>query len=136
MRATLGGKGAGLADMTRNGFPVPPGFTLTTGTCVEYFEAGRTCPEGVDVAMVEMLARLEAVHGRKLGDPTRPLLLSVRSGAAVSMPGMMDTVLNLGLNDETVAGLEKETGNRWYVCCPFSAPISTPSLRLCKGCLA
>jgi len=114
MKELLGGKGANLAEMTRGGFPVPPGFTLTTATCEAYFEADSTCPDSVDVAMVEMLGRLEALHGRKLGDADRPLLLSVRSGAAVSMPGMMDTVLNLGLNDQTVVGLERETGNKRY----------------------
>ena len=114
MRDLLGGKGAGLAEMTRAGLPVPPGFTLTTGTCRRYFEAGRVCPDDVDDATFAGLARLEAAHGRVLGDADRPLLLSVRSGAPVSMPGMMDTVLNLGLNRETVAGLARETGDARY----------------------
>ncbi len=114
MRVLLGGKGAGLAEMTRAGLPVPPGFTLTTRTCLDYFAAGRTCPEAVDAAMQTALAQLETVHGRRLGDAERPLLLSVRSGSAVSMPGMMDTVLNLGLNHRTVRALEAETGNAWY----------------------
>ncbi|MCB9739576.1 MAG: pyruvate, phosphate dikinase [Deltaproteobacteria bacterium] len=114
MKALLGGKGAGLAEMTRAGLPVPPGFTLTTATCLDYFAAGRRCPDAVDAAMQQALSQLEAEHGRKLGDPQRPLLLSVRSGSAVSMPGMMDTVLNLGLNQATVHGLAQETGNAWY----------------------
>ena len=114
MRALLGGKGVGLAEMTSAGLPVPPGFTLTTETCLAFFKAGMKCPAEVDLEMQTNLARLEGAHGRKLGDLEAPLLLSVRSGAAVSMPGMMDTVLNLGLNDETVLVVERQTGNAWY----------------------
>jgi len=114
MRELLGGKGAGLAEMTSAGLPVPPGFTLTTKTCLSFFDNDLSCPEAVDKQMLEHLGTLERLRGRKLGDTDKPLLLSVRSGAAISMPGMMDSVLNLGLNDETVVGLHKETGNSWY----------------------
>ncbi len=113
-RAVLGGKGLGLCEMARAGLPVPPGFTLTTASSLAYFEAGRRCPDDVDAEMVESLRWLEETLGRRLGDPARPLLLSVRSGAPVSMPGMMDTVLNLGLNAETTAGLAAETGDARY----------------------
>ncbi|MCO4763789.1 MAG: pyruvate, phosphate dikinase [Myxococcales bacterium] len=114
MKASLGGKGAGLAEMTRAGLPVPPGFTLTTESCFAFFDAGQRCPDAIDTAMRTALAKLEKVHGRYLGARKRPLLLSVRSGASISMPGMMDTVLNLGLNDVTAAALEAESGNTWY----------------------
>ena len=111
MNFVLGGKGANLAEMARIGLPVPPGFTITCQTCVEYSEAGNTWPEGVldDIAAAE--ADLERRMGKRLGDPTDPLLVSVRSGAPFSMPGMMDTVLNLGLNDDSVQGLIAQTGN-------------------------
>jgi len=114
MRDLLGGKGAGLAEMTRAGLPVPPGFTLTTRTCLAFFDADSACPTDVDAQMCEHLAKLEQLRGRSLGDLDKPLLLSVRSGAAVSMPGMMDTVLNLGLNDKTVLALVRSTSNAWY----------------------
>src|SRR5215208_7256330 len=106
MRALLGGKGANVAEMTRLLGPerVPGGFTITTETCVAYMRAGRRAPDDLDEAIDEALARLEAESGRRLGDPADPLLVSVRSGARDSMPGMMDTVLNLGLNDESVRG--------------------------------
>ncbi len=99
----LGGKGAGLAEMSGLGLPVPPGFTLTTEACIEYHAAGRSLPLGLEDQFAEQLAKLEELQGRKFGDPEDPLLLSVRSGGPVSMPGMMDTVLNLGLNDDIVA---------------------------------
>lgn len=105
----LGGKGAGLAEMARIGIPVPPGFTITTEACVHYIEKGGELPQGLDGEEKQALALLEERTGTRLGDPERPLLVSVRSGAKFSMPGMMDTILNLGLNDKTVAGLERRT---------------------------
>jgi pyruvate,orthophosphate dikinase len=114
MRELLGGKGAGLAEMSRVGLPVPPGFTITTKACIEFMRAERKFPEGL---LDEVDARLRAVEekaGKRFGDPSNPLLLSVRSGAVFSMPGMMDTVLNLGLNDETLAGLIRLTGNERF----------------------
>jgi pyruvate,orthophosphate dikinase len=113
MRDLLGGKGAGVAEMTRLLGPdlVPAGFTITTEACVEYMRAGRRPPEGLAEAVDEALARLEAHAGRRLGDSQDPLLVSVRSGARDSMPGMMDTVLNLGLNDSSVEGLAARTSN-------------------------
>jgi len=113
MRELLGGKGANVAEMTRVLGPelVPAGFTITTDACVAYMRRGRSAPDGLRAAVDEALGRLEAQAGRRLGDPADPLLVSVRSGARDSMPGMMDTVLNLGLNDESVAGLAERTGN-------------------------
>ncbi|HJG31017.1 MAG TPA: pyruvate, phosphate dikinase [Collinsella ihuae] len=111
MNFVLGGKGANLAEMARIGLPVPPGFTITCQTCVEYSEAGNTWPEGVIDEIAAAEADLERRMGKRLGDPTDPLLVSVRSGAPFSMPGMMDTVLNLGLNDDSVQGLIAQTGN-------------------------
>ena len=111
MRALLGGKGAGLAEMTNADLPVPPGFTITTEACNAYFAAGKKLPPGLWDQVEKDLAVVEKATGKKFGDPKNPLLVSVRSGAAMSMPGMMDTVLNLGLNDETRAGLEKLTKN-------------------------
>jgi pyruvate, orthophosphate dikinase len=110
MKDVLGGKGAGLAEMTRAGIPVPPGFTITTETCNLYLESQKVPREAVR-QIDEHLALLERRMGKKLGDPKAPLLVSVRSGSRFSMPGMMDTVLNLGLNDETVAGLAEASGN-------------------------
>jgi len=111
MKMLLGGKGANLAEMTNIGLPVPPGLTLTTETCKEYFKAGKKFPEGMEKQLWENLKTVEEKIGKKFGDVNDPLLVSVRSGAPVSMPGMMDTILNLGLNDETVEGLIKITGN-------------------------
>ncbi len=113
LRDLLGGKGANVAEMTRILGPerVPAGFTITTEACVAYMEAGRSEPDGLDEQVVEALARLEAAAGKRLGDGEDPLLVSVRSGARESMPGMMDTVLNLGLNDRSVEGLAARTGN-------------------------
>lgn len=114
----LGGKGAGLAEMSGLGLPVPPGFTLTTEACMEYHANGRVLPEGLETQFAEQLARLEELQGRKFGDPEDPLLLSVRSGGPVSMPGMMDTVLNLGLNREIVdAQIEKGVDPRFIRDC-------------------
>ena len=107
----LGGKGAGLAEMTNIKLPVPAGFTLTTEVCAEYNKLGRKFPSGLEREVKVHLARLEKTTGRRLGDPDDPLLVSVRSGAAVSMPGMMETILNLGLNDRSVEGLARKTGN-------------------------
>jgi pyruvate,orthophosphate dikinase len=110
MKPLLGGKGANLAEMTGLGIPVPPGFVVTTAACV-YYSANGKYPEGLEKEIEEHLRALEKQTGKTLGDPKNPLLLSVRSGAVFSMPGMMDTVLNLGLNDATVEGLAKGTGN-------------------------
>ena len=110
MRELLGGKGANLAEMTRIGLPVPPGFTITTEVC-NYYSANGTYPEGVDALIETALQHLEKNTGKVFGDPDDPLLVSVRSGARASMPGMMDTVLNLGLNDTTIQGVIKSTGN-------------------------
>ena len=112
LQGLLGGKGANLAEMAALGLPVPPGFTMTTDVCSRYHEQGGALPDGVwDAALKDGLAHVEEAMGARLGDVESPLLLSVRSGAAVSMPGMMDTVLNLGLNDEVVEGLAAKTGN-------------------------
>ncbi len=105
MKNLLGGKGAGLAEMSNIGIPVPPGFTITTDVCTEYQRSGKKLPRGLDAEMKAALRKVEAITGNRFGDAENPLLVSVRSGARVSMPGMMDTVLNLGLNDETVNGL-------------------------------
>src|SRR6266568_2485781 len=114
MKFLLGGKGANLAEMTNMGLPVPHGFTVTCEACNAYRAAGRTFPDGMLDEIGEHLVRLEAKMGRKLGDPADPLLVSVRSGAPFSMPGMMDTVLNVGLNDESVEGLAKQTGSQRF----------------------
>src|ERR671918_673346 len=106
----LGGKGAGLAEMTRLGLPVPPGFIITTEICEKFYEAGRRLPDGLMDEVRKSISRLESLTGKEFGDCENPLLVSVRSGAPVSMPGMMDTILNLGLNDETVEGLAKQSG--------------------------
>jgi pyruvate, orthophosphate dikinase len=114
MKELLGGKGANLAEMTAIGLPVPPGFTITTETCAAYYEEGRQMPQGLEDQVRQHLARLEKETGKKFGDEHEPLLLSVRSGSAVSMPGMMDTVLNLGLTDAAVRGLVEATGNERF----------------------
>ena len=110
-RALLGGKGAGLAEMTRLGLPVPPGFIVTTDICEKFYEAGRRLPDGLMDEVRKSIKRLEGATGKKFGDSANPLLVSVRSGAPVSMPGMMDTILNLGLNDQTVDGLSTQSGD-------------------------
>ena len=113
LKDLLGGKGANLAEMTSVlGLPVPPGFTITTEACVAYLADG--WPDGLDAEIAEHVAALEEAMGRRFGDPDDPLLLSVRSGAKFSMPGMMDTILNLGLNDQSAAGLAEVTGHRWF----------------------
>jgi pyruvate,orthophosphate dikinase len=111
MKNLLGGKGANLAEMTNLGIPVPAGFTITTEVCTAYFQSGNRWPEGLEEEIKENLKKVEDFMGKRFGDPANPLLLSVRSGARVSMPGMMDTILNLGLNDTTVQGLIKFSGN-------------------------
>ena len=111
MKNLLGGKGANLAEMCNLGLPVPPGFTITTEVCTHYTANAEAYPAGLEAEVETALAKIEATVGAKFGDPKNPLLVSVRSGARASMPGMMDTVLNLGLNDETVAGLAKLSGN-------------------------
>src|SRR5436309_1731916 len=110
-RELLGGKGVGLAEMTQLGIPVPAGFTVTTDACRAYMQNGKQLPEALEPEIEQHLRALEPKTGKRFGDPEDPLLVSVRSGAAVSMPGMMDTILNLGLNDEAVEGLARTTGN-------------------------
>lgn len=114
MKELLGGKGANLAEMTNVGISVPAGFTITTEVCDLYYKNNKEYPKDLEAQVDENLKRLEEAMGMKLGDPANPLLVSVRSGAAASMPGMMDTVLNLGLNDEVVEGLAKKTGNERF----------------------
>ena len=114
MRALLGGKGAGLAEMTQAGLPVPPGFTITTAACNAYYAAGKEFPAGLWDDVTAHMHDVEAQTGKGFGTPDNPLLVSVRSGAAFSMPGMMDTVLNLGLNPDTVQGLIRLTGNERF----------------------
>ncbi len=111
MRNLLGGKGANLAEMTNLGLPIPQGFTVTTEACTDYYNQNKTISEDIQNQIFEKLAELEEIQGKKFGDNSDPLLVSVRSGARVSMPGMMDTILNLGLNDEAVEGFAAKTGN-------------------------
>ncbi len=114
MKNLLGGKGANLAEMSSLGLPVPPGFTITTEVCTYYYANGETYPADLQAQVAEALAKVEGVVGKTFGSVENPLLVSVRSGARASMPGMMDTVLNLGLNDETVEGLAKLSGDRRF----------------------
>ncbi len=114
MRELLGGKGANLAEMSNLGLPVPPGFTISTEVCTHYTEHEKRYPKGLEAEVERALARVEASMDKRFGDPENPLLVSVRSGARVSMPGMMDTVLNLGLNDDTVRGLAEKSGNERF----------------------
>ena len=111
MKDTLGGKGAGLAEMTNAGLPVPAGFTISTDACNIYYANNSKLPQNIEIEMVAALRKLEKAAGAELGSTRKPLLVSVRSGAKFSMPGMMDTILNLGLNDQTVEGLKAWTGN-------------------------
>jgi pyruvate,orthophosphate dikinase len=111
MRELLGGKGANLAEMTSLGMPVPQGFTVTTEACTKYYEDGRVIAPEIEAEIMEHLKHLEEISGKKFGDPNNPLLVSVRSGSRASMPGMMDTILNLGMNDEVVEGFAKKTNN-------------------------
>ena len=115
VRGLLGGKGANLAEMVRIGIPVPPCFTITTEACLAYLSSRSTFPEGLKEEMLEALRKVEEVTGKKLGDKENPLLVSCRSGGKFSMPGMMDTVLNIGLNDETAEGMVKLTGDERFV---------------------
>ncbi|HCO29294.1 MAG TPA: pyruvate, phosphate dikinase, partial [Lachnospiraceae bacterium] len=111
MRNLLGGKGANLAEMTNLGLPIPQGFTVTTEACTDYYTQGKQISEEIKQQIFEALHTLEEINGKKFGDNEDPLLVSVRSGARASMPGMMDTILNLGLNDVAVEGFAKKTGN-------------------------
>ena len=111
MRNLLGGKGANLAEMTNLGMPIPQGFTITTEACTDYYTQGKEISQEIQNQIFEALKKLEAINGRTFGDNSNPLLVSVRSGARASMPGMMDTILNLGLNDVSVEGFAKKTGN-------------------------
>ena len=113
MKNLLGGKGANLAEMARLGLPVPPGFTITTAVCTAFYDLGRKYPGGLEEQVDEALKAVEAETGKTFGDPENPLLVSVRSGARASMPGMMDTVLNLGLSEVTVEGLARKAGERF-----------------------
>ena len=115
MRELLGGKGANLAEMTNLGLPVPQGFTITTEACTQYYEDGRKINDDIQAEIMEYVGKMEEITGKKFGDLENPLLVSVRSGARASMPGMMDTILNLGLNEEVVEVMAKKSGNpRWY----------------------
>ena len=111
MRNLLGGKGANLAEMTKIGLPVPQGFTISTEACTQYYEDGRRINDEIQAEIMENIIKMEEVTGKKFGDKENPLLVSVRSGARASMPGMMDTILNLGLNDEVVVAFAKKTNN-------------------------
>ena len=114
MKNLLGGKGANLAEMANLGLPVPPGFTITTEVCVYYYANKQQYPAALRDQVVKALAQVGKITGKVFGDKDNPLLVSVRSGARASMPGMMDTVLNLGLNDETVIALSKQSGDRRF----------------------
>jgi len=114
MKPLLGGKGAGVAEMNKVGVPVPDAFTVTTKACVETMNNGGTWPETLAEQIAQGLARLEQRTGRTLGGTTKPLLVSVRSGAVFSMPGMMDTILNLGISDESVVAVAEESGNERF----------------------
>src|SRR5215475_843311 len=113
-RELLGGKGIGLAEMTQLGIPVPAGFTITTDACRAYMASPDGLPEGLEEEIEQHLRSLEERTGKRFGDADDPLLVSVRSGAAISMPGMMDTILNVGLNDTSVQGLSRATDNEWF----------------------
>ncbi len=116
MKDVLGGKGAGLAEMSKVGVPVPPGFTITTEVCTLFYENGMKIPDDIDNELSKAMGHIEKITGKKFGDPANPLLVSVRSGAKFSMPGMMDTVLNLGLNKETLEGFAKLSGDERFAC--------------------
>ena len=114
MRELLGGKGANLAEMTKLGLPVPQGFTISTEACTQYYEDGRKINDDIQAEILENITKMEEITGKKFGDLENPLLVSVRSGARASMPGMMDTILNLGLNEEVVEVMAEKSGNpRW-----------------------
>ena len=116
MRNLLGGKGANLAEMTNIGLPVPQGFTITTEACTQYYEDGRKINDEIQDQINEYIVKMEEITGKKFGDLENPLLVSVRSGARASMPGMMDTILNLGLNEDVVETMAAKSGNaRWLM---------------------
>ncbi|MGN0448205.1 MAG: PEP/pyruvate-binding domain-containing protein, partial [Acutalibacteraceae bacterium] len=118
MRELLGGKGANLAEMTNLGLPVPQGFTITTEACTQYYEDGKVINDEIVAQIMEYIEKMEEITGKKFGDLERPLLVSVRSGARASMPGMMDTILNLGLNEDVVKVMAEKSGNeRWAYDC-------------------
>ncbi len=118
MRELLGGKGANLAEMTNIGLPVPQGFTISTEACTQYYEDGRQINATIQAEINEYVGKMEKITGKKFGDLENPLLVSVRSGARASMPGMMDTILNLGLNEQVVEVMAKKSGNpRWAYDC-------------------
>ena len=118
MRELLGGKGANLAEMTNLGLPVPQGFTISTEACTQYYEDGRRINDEIQAEIMEHIEKMEQITGKKFGDQENPLLVSVRSGARASMPGMMDTILNLGLNEDVVEVMAKKSGNpRWAYDC-------------------
>ena len=121
MRELLGGKGANLAEMSRMGFPVPPGFTVTTEACTKYYEDGKTIAPEIEEQIFASLAKSEEVIGKKFGSEDDPYLVSVRSGARASMPGMMDTILNLGLTDVSVKGLPRRPTTRILLTTPIAA---------------
>ena len=108
MRELLGGKGANLAEMTKLGLPVPQGFTISTEACTQYYDDGKVINDSIQAEIMEYITKMEEITGKKFGDKENPLLVSVRSGARASMPGMMDTILNLGLNEDVVEVLAKK----------------------------
>jgi pyruvate,orthophosphate dikinase len=128
MRNLLGGKGANLAEMAKMGLPVPLGFTVSTEACTRYYEDGKTIGDDIMVQIDAALAEIEKINGKKFGDPNDPLLVSVRSGARASMPGMMDTILNLGLNDISVEGFAQED-RQPALCVRLLSPIYSDVLR-------
>ena len=115
MRELLGGKGANLAEMTNLGMPVPQGFTITTEACTQYYADGEKINDEIKAEILQYIGEMEKITGKKFGDLNNPLLVSVRSGSRASMPGMMDTILNLGLNNTVVEGMAKKTGNPRFV---------------------
>ena len=130
MKNTLGGKGANLAEMNHLGIPVPPGFTITTEVCSYYYDNGKNFPDSLDSQLKDALLQTENIMGSKFGDANDPLLVSIRSGARQSMPGMMETVLNVGLTSKTIPGLIEKTGNERFVYDAYSCLLYTsPSPR-------
>lgn len=130
MRNLLGGKGANLAEMTNIGLPVPQGFTISTEACTQYYEDGRQINPDIKAEIMSYIEKMEKICGKKFGDKENPLLVSVRSGARASMPGMMDTILNLGLNEEVVNTIATKSGNpRWAWDC-YRRFIQNTSCRL------
>ena len=138
MRNLLGGKGANLAEMTEIGLPVPQGFTITTEACTQYYEDGRKINDEIMAQTMEGVKWMEEVNGKKFGDLKNPLLVSVRSGARASMPGMMDTILNLGLNDDVVAAMiagnpDPALNSRYRIRCFRCFWAGVPALRRCRS---